>query len=350
MNQSLYVFAHRGEAQSFLKQRSFKAVPFAFEGLYKDSVDWLLICGEGHLQASQKLSAVLAVYGAEISRVLNLGVCGSLRSEIEIDSLVEIRTCYLENDGAMEFKSFSTEALTELPKHDLITTYQRVLKSDYAERLENFAQLVDREAWGLASVCQLFHQPFTALKMVSDFAGQGTEICVAVKEKAEFWSEQLFELVISISTKDDAKEFHDFQIPSELSHFHWTVSQKRELKNAIEAISRKHLDWNFVISTLNLSELILEKTRPKEKSSAILEKLWGLINPFHTKIHQSLENELSVLNTGNIKTKYDKTLESDELHLQAVIQHPRHLEQLKKSLDAFDFTKYQKILYGNIDV
>jgi len=350
MKPTLYVFAHRGEAQAFLKHRAFKAVAFAFEGLYKDQQDWLLICGEGHLQASQKLAAVLAVFITEISSVLNLGVCGSLRAGIEIDSLVETRTCYLENDGAMEFKSFSSETLTDLPKYDLITTHQRVLKSDYAEKLENFAQLVDREAWGIASVCQLFHRPFSVIKIVSDFAGHGSEICVAVKEKAEFWSEQLFDVVDSLAAKEYLKELHDFIIPSELRGFHWTVSQKRELKNAIEALQRKQLDWNLVLSTLNLNELALEKTRPKEKSSVILEKLWGLINPFHTKIHQSLELELAQLNSGTLKTKYDKTLETDELHLQAIIQHPRHLEHLKRALETFDFAKYQKILNGDIDV
>lgn len=350
MKQLLFIFAHRGEAQSFLKHRSFKAVPFAFDGLYFDQQDFLLICGEGHLQASQKLSAVLAVHHENISKIVNLGVCGSLRSVLDLDKMFEVRSTYLERDGAMEFKSHTSESLTQLPKADLITTHQRVLSKEYANKLENFALLVDREAWGLASVAQLFHLPFSAIKIVSDFAGSGEEICVAVKEKSEHWSEELYDFVSQFWPEHEEPLLIDFTIPNQLTVFHWTLSQKRELKNALDALQRKGIQFTSIEKQLNLSELELDKRRPKEKSSFILKMLWELINPFHSKIHQSLELEIASLNSGTLKAKYDKSLETDDLHIQAVIQHPRHLEQLKKSIESFDYSRFQKVLKGELDV
>lgn len=350
MKQLLFIFAHRGEAQSFLKNRPFKAVPFAIDGLYFDQQDWLLICGEGHLQASQKLSAVLAVYHEKISRIVNLGVCGSLQTDLKVDSLIEIRSVYLERDGSMEFKSHTSEQLTKLPRADLITTHQRVISKEYADKLDNFAPLVDREAWGLASVSQLFHLPFTAIKLISDYAGSGEEICMAVKEKSEEWSDDLFDYIKKQWPQSEEKEMMAFSIPSLLSTFHWTTSQKRELKNALDALQKKGIDFTSLDSQLDLRELELEKMRPKEKSSLILKKLWETINPFHSKIHQSIEREIAGLNTGTLKVKYDKTLESDDLHIQAVIQHPRHLEQIKKSFESFDYSRFQRILKGDLDV
>jgi len=104
------VFAHRGEAQTFLKKEDYKVLPAPFEGVFKNSKgDILLLTGEGADIAGQKLATILGMFFNQVVpiEIHNYGVAGALTESLEVGSKKEIRTFYRQQDGEMLFRSFS---------------------------------------------------------------------------------------------------------------------------------------------------------------------------------------------------------------------------------------------------
>ena len=147
----LLLFAHRGEAQAFLKHWHLQPRAFAVDGLYASNQIMLCITGEGVQSASERAAVVCGAFYGEISEVVNLGVAGALASSLTVGSFCEIRTVYRESAGDIVFKTFTSAAPADTTI-DCITADQRVLSTAYADRLRAFAPLVDRELWGIASV------------------------------------------------------------------------------------------------------------------------------------------------------------------------------------------------------
>ena len=103
----LFIFAHKGEASTFLKELSLSPIPLIFDGLFGDKDKYLLlITGEGLQSASEKTSAVLSLFSNSITHIINYGICGSLRSEIKKESLITIRSAYGYSGDKPFFKSF----------------------------------------------------------------------------------------------------------------------------------------------------------------------------------------------------------------------------------------------------
>lgn len=189
----LLVFAHRGEAQAFLKGRNFRAVDFAFSGVFQSEKEMLLLCGEGLPAAQQRVAAFLNAFGKNLSRVVNLGIAGSLSDSLKPGEIYPIRTVYREPEGGPAFPSFRSaepEAQT-----DCVSAAKRVLTRGYAQRLAPFAPIVDRELWAIASLCADYNLPFLAYKLISDRAGVDTST-VDFKACARQFSEQLYKFYL----------------------------------------------------------------------------------------------------------------------------------------------------------
>ncbi|GAB4016412.1 MAG: hypothetical protein Fur0010_16180 [Bdellovibrio sp.] len=348
-NRQLLVFAHRGEAQVFLKELKLTSISFSFDGLYSNDKYVLLICGEGEITAAVRTASVLAHF-KDINHILNFGICGSLNTNLKIKDCYEIKNVFAQRQTEFEFKSFSSKRISKRPHLDLITSSYRVLEKEQADHLSVIAPLVDRELWGIAFSAQQMKIPFSSIKLISDLAGSGGEICQNIREEALEWSNCLYDEFLKIEDTHVENNLLDFQIPQELSDFHFTISQKRELKNLIQSFNSKKVTLNQVLSHIDENLLQDKKLRPKDKTSLLLKLMTEQLNPFHAKIKQLLNKEVEVLNSGVFRLAYDPTFESDELNLHARISHDRHIEQLRQGLNKLDYQKIKQILRGEIDV
>lgn len=350
MTTYLLTFAHRGEAQAFLKHWNFKSVAMPFEGLYQYENLFLLITGEGLQNASVKSAAVVSKYD-HIDKIINLGICGSLDENYKINSIFEIRTIYSNQNDHFEFKSYTCSAFTDLPRLDLLSVDKRILTPEDRNHLHIVAPLVDREAHGIALAAQSLKKPLHSIKLVSDFAGSGQEICHAVKENAPEWSDSLLNVFLRYEQNTSSKiNETDSDLPSELNDFHITVSQKRELKNVLKALAIKDISLPQLLKNIQIEEVRNSKLREKEKTTILIEKLVEQLNPIHSKVKQLLDRELAKLNSGHIKTSYDPSFESDELKIHASINHQKNIDDLISALQKVDYQRIKEILRGEIDV
>lgn len=187
---TLLTFAHRGEAETFLKQGRFQPLPFLFKGFYESERELLLLTGEGIQSAIERLTAVCAAFRQNIIEVINLGIAGSLDDGIEVGEIYAIRKVFREGVESNPFPAFSSS--DDTANTNCITAEKRVLESDYAARLAPFAPVVDRELWAVASVCSRFSLPFRSYKLISDRAGENV-VTLDIKRRAAEFSARLYE-------------------------------------------------------------------------------------------------------------------------------------------------------------
>ena len=102
----LLVFAHRGEAAGFLKRDGPWKSRDGEGRLYQNRHAFLLLCGEGIMEAALHTTATLSKYGEDISSVVNLGIAGGLSPGVKMDSIVAVRTGYFHDSHEMQFTSF----------------------------------------------------------------------------------------------------------------------------------------------------------------------------------------------------------------------------------------------------
>ena len=193
----------------------------------------------------------------------------------------------------VEFKSFSSKSKTKL---DCITSIDRIIDDEQAIYLSHFAQIVDRELWGIASACGLLNKPFYAYKLISDYAGTDT-VCFDIKHQAAQFSQQLYAhyLAIHIFTKEIKTEL--IELPET---FYATVSQQRHIQTLTERLALK-LDCkqSEVINNKMLNQLTSLEISPKKRTTKLIDELSKLLNPFR----QQFENELQII-FGTVKKKW----------------------------------------------
>jgi nucleoside phosphorylase len=346
----LLTFAHSGEAQAFLTRFPFKALPFFFDGLLKCDDYYLLITGEGPHSASEKTTAVLSVFNFEITHVYNLGVAGSLNEKIKKDDLIWVRTAYAHHAENCVFKSFTSS--NKIAVNDCITAYVRVLDLEEKKKLSQFANIVDRELWAVASAAQLFKKPFLALKIISDDLSNSQdlanrEICQFVKEEAPMFSEKLLSTFLS---EEQHHRTRKTQIVSnnflDDPDFYFTTSQERKLLSTTEGLRLKGLLLDDLIKHPEIVALKEMEKLPKERTRLLLVHLSTLLNPISVKIRASLQDCLLPLIEASINPSFDPEFEEDYLNLSIKIQSSRELEQVKNALKIFSYEEFKAVFEG----
>ena len=337
----LLVFAHRGEAQTFLKYLDVKSVKDMNDLYIGDEVS-VLLCGEGILQASCKLSFALGKL-TNRPEVINMGICGALDQDVPLNSIHHIRTIYAED----EFKSFSSEEHTKI---DLITAKKRALNLDDSNKLSIISQLVDREAWGLAHTCKELGASFKAIKLVSDHITDA-EVCKMIKDQSDVFSDMLFEHYQELVTKSEeegegAEDIEYMEIFSN-KDFYLTVSQKRQYKNLIKAIITKE---GITEKQIELSEFTsLDKT-PKERTKLLLSSLNRRLFPFKTKIQDRLESLTNEMKFNGADFKFDKNFEKVSFNFSAHIDSEKAKDHMSELLKKFSWSDFEKVMKGELDV
>lgn len=346
----LLTFAHRGEAQAFLSAYTFKPVDFFFDGLLKSEDYYLLITGEGPHSASEKTISVLAKFTEEISEVYNLGVAGSLNPKLKLHDLIWIRTAYAHHAEKLEFKSYSSG--TYDADNDCMTAYSRVLGTKEKSKLSQFANIVDRELWGVASASHLFKKPYQSLKIISDeMKNSEVDICKFVKEEAPLFSQKLL-VEFQNEEKQAPKKIiitHNLGFTND-PHFYFTISQTRRLESTLEGLRLKGLSLESLHYSPDVLAIKEMDKLPKERTRLLLQFLGDQLNPISVKIRASIEEVLAPLKDAKITPAFNADFEEDWLMLSMKIQSSRDLEKIKNALKIFSYEDFKKIFEGNFDV
>lgn len=344
----LLIFAHRGEAQAFLEEWEFSPVEFYFSGLFQNENYFLLICGEGMREASEKTVAVLTQFQKKIHKIFNIGIAGSLSEKAKKGSIHWVRSAYAHYEKKPDFKSFLTHYHTNI---DCITTVNRIHSQDERKALSSFADLVDREFWAIASAGHLFKIETYGLKLVSDDSDQ-KEICQLIKEEAPFLSKTL---LLEFKNKKTYRESLDKPLDNfsnyffNHAHFYFTVSQKRKLTSLLKGVKLKKIMSEDELK--NLAEKIIVnnslKKNAKEISKILLEKLEEILFPMNMNIKTLLDSELAPFKMAEIDAQYDPNLEESSIRINHRIASVQDQKKLILALEQFNYKKIREIFKGN---
>ena len=140
-----------------------------------------------------RVLASLSASDAPATEVWNLGIAGALRPEARLGEIYPLRTLYAlaSHNLQIQFESFSSHWAQA--KIDCVSSPVRILGDAAADTADNFAPLVDCEAWSIARACRQFGLPFFPAKLASDRPRSGsTDSCRPGRDNAEEWSGQLW--------------------------------------------------------------------------------------------------------------------------------------------------------------
>ncbi len=327
--------AHRGEAQEFTKNLDLVAHS-EINGLYLGEKIAVLISDEGIYNTLSKISLCLGKF--KFDKILNFGIAGALDSKLEIDEIYQIRTSYSFGDKP-EFKSFTSKTNSII---DCISTHERVLNLEFANKLSSFAKIVDRELWAVGFAAKQANIPFESYKLISDYAGKTD--CFDIKNKALSFSEKLF----SFYQKLEDIETPNYQYTPPIS---MSFTNKARYEKLITlAVNKYEYTEELILEKINTHEIINEKIREKAKVSILLNRIEEFINPINTKAKFALDQNFSIFTKIGAKVNYDKNLENKSFSLVMEINSQTNLDNLKRSIDLFNMSKHNQIWNGSFDV
>jgi nucleoside phosphorylase len=335
----LLTFAHRGEAQTFLKEMKLKAAKGA-TGLYLGHDHALLITGEGEHETLMSISSALPLI-PEVRTIVNLGICGCIDNSVAIGDILRVRTAYHED----EFKSFETLSSFSHDNVDIITTKKRILEQEVAKKLSVNASLVDREAWANGYCAKHFHKDFIAIKLISDQVSEA-KICELIKDQAEDFSDKLYEYYQKLSIGNSISEIGHHDIFND-PNFYFTVALRRFFHQLIESLKQKQQrDESEILNPLCHKLLEHENFTAKHRAKILIEHLNEELYPFKTQVNKKL-NELSVdLNKYDVHVKYDKDLERKGFHISAYIDGDSKKLLVSKAIEKYPWHKFVDIMDG----
>jgi len=174
---TVLVFATQIEAESAIEHIQAKPVDNysnLFAGVHPESNQKiaLLITGMGPKLAYTAMISLLTTQ--PISKVVNLGVAGSLQPNLQISDLCTINCARMEETSDKIFQDFNEIKLTplpHLPQHRLVSVHTPLFENKRRAKLATNADLVDMEGAAIAWSCQQHNVPCQMLKGITDFAG-----------------------------------------------------------------------------------------------------------------------------------------------------------------------------------
>ena len=334
---TLLVFAHRGEAQAFLKSYAMKSTPLFGGGVFYEGENLgLLLTGEGPWKALERSSFVLghlASLGRKPDLLVNLGVAGAWQEELPLEEVYPIRTVY----GFWEkmlFQSYTCspweqqeEDQTLPPEKDLLTLGQR------GGLPPPLPSLLDREGWALARAASLAQVKLSMVKIISD-QGKNPD-CDEIRQKAPLYSQKLLDFFEKYRPQE-AEQDH----PLNLQGFYFTQSQRRALTSLL-----KHLPPG-TFKKLPLEQFKNDSPSPKKASQNLIHYLESLLNPLSTSLHEKLDALVGPHCQEKITFHRKKDLERLEFSVRLKIQEKEDIPSLKRYFQEFPFEKFLEIYQG----
>ena len=343
----LLVFAHRGEAQAFIEHFSFQQISFHFDGVYQNEKDFLLLSGEGPQNASEKTVAVLSAFASQITQVINVGIAGSLTPKLKVGDHAWIRTVLAHNSEKCEFKTYTSSVHDGV---DCLTSFSRATSLEQKKEIAPFADLVDREAWSIASAASLFKKEFRALKLISDEVTDA-DMCSFIKLDAAKLSQSMLQYYLE---KEPSKKTVIVAQPEQTltvadDRFHFTVTQERKLQQLLDGLRIKELITKKELEQICASILAEHPDKnAKDLSRVLLSELDFKLNPLKFKIKEQLEKALLPLTNAGLNAHYDPELESAHVIINTKIKSTKDQKRLQLALDQFNFQKIKDIFDGKI--
>lgn len=345
----LLTFAHGGEASRFLKGGDRNTLDFPIAGLYRVDDLLLLITGEGIQNATEKVSAVCGAFHREIRNVVNLGIAATVDESVSIGEIYPVRVCYCERDGAMLFRSFPSASFEDARGRDCVSVDYRAFDPESGTRLANFASLVDREAWAIASVCSLFDIPFNSYKLISDRVGKQNSDCFdSAKDQAEQYSKKLYEFFSAqIETLGKKKNLTATSLGED---FYFTTSQRRRYRALLESLIIKLGSEEEVWKQIDLKKITSSASSAKARTNQLITALGNLLNPINSAIRNRLSDLIKPLTDAGFSIQFAEDFQNDSINLSARIASADSVARLIGALKTVSIDDIREVLNGKIDV
>ena len=332
----LITLAHLGEAQGVIELFNLKRVN---SNLFESEDLTCLITGEGPFEAATMTAATLA--RKSFTKVINLGIAGSLSAEFSVGAIYPVRSVYLVIDGRPQFKSFQSFDAGI----DCLTSFERILTPEKALPLSGLGQLVDREAWGVAMAAKMLGIEFESHKLISDQAGS-LGACEAVKESAPAWSHALASYLQKILVKASTQD-----MPLEIKGLYFTFTTRHQFEGMLKKIAlREDLSLEEVLKALPIDEIREMKLRPKESAMRLLELMEERIDPLKKNLADSLRAWKNPLEKEGIHLQTDPTWESSDVKITLEVTHQKDLEEKLAHLSKLSLTPFYNLRNGKIHV
>jgi nucleoside phosphorylase len=177
-----FIFATSIEAGPFLEKtgpeqierKPFPLFNISVPGSKKSSI--LIISGIGKIAAALAAQVLILKYNAEL--IVNAGVCGGVRKNIETGMIFRINEA-LEGDSEIFGKCpepilCTGNLLQTLPPAILITSDKPVFEPDKKKEIAKRGDLVDMEGAAVARTCEMYDTPCSLIKGVTDPADSKT--------------------------------------------------------------------------------------------------------------------------------------------------------------------------------
>lgn len=333
----LITMAHFGEAHGVIEKFDLKKVSSdLFEG--HDLV--LVITGEGPFEAAIKTSLCISKY--QVSRIINLGIAGTLSSEDKIGDLIKVRTSYLLQDNKPVFKTFQL-----FPDgRDCLTSFERILQPEKVHPLKGLGTLVDRELWGVAMAAKTAQIPIFSIKVISDHAGS-LGACEVVKDKAYEFSEKLSNALEELLQIEDCPTNERFHLPG----LHFTFSTRHQIKSLLRKLSLKYdKTSDEILNQFDLHGLLSQELTPKERAKKLIEMMEHSLDPLKKKIDAQIENFKDSFARHEFNIQIDPFLEDSRVTISIEVSSDEELRSKAKTLQQLTLKPWVDLLEGKINV
>lgn len=343
----LLVFAHRPEAQCFIKNDHLTPVFRDHHHLLKGDNYYLLICGEGTLNGLMNTSHTLGRL-PEIQEVWNFGIAGSLSEKYKLHEIIPIRTTYGEWGEDLQFKSMTSNFRNTA--RDCFTSNQRVLNTQQAQKYIPFAEIVDRECWSIGMACLNYKKDFYPVKLISDFPlNEKGEFCTIIKEQAEIYSDLLYRWWID-HTSPSPKEKND-SLTAFFPEFYFTFS----LEHRFEKLLGRYLDnknnlelqLEELKKTKSIQQIIKSELSSKQKTLQLISLLEYTLDPELNVVFEKQEELSKELKRNGAHLKFDPDFEENWIDIKIRLTNEIEKENFIQALNRFSFKKLNSLLQGD---
>ncbi len=193
-----FILATRREAGPLLEALGVTPREDAEESVRVISVDVLgeqvVVCITGMGKEAARWGTEELLDTLELDEAVNIGIAGALGSEMEIGGLYRITETVDWPEGQETAERLVAGRFADLPEARLVTSRKPVFSDEGRKALRAAGDLVDMEGAVIAQVCAEKGVPLTAVKCVSDFAGDGDR--EILHRNLDRLSEKLAQLVI----------------------------------------------------------------------------------------------------------------------------------------------------------
>lgn len=329
----LITMAHSGEAQGVIETFRLKKIA---EGLFQSEEFVLLITGEGPFEAATKTALTISQFS--ITKILNIGIAGTLDETFKKGEIHQVRTVYLVQDLKPQFKTFQSFE-TGL---DCLTSFERILDPEKAKSLRGIGTLIDREAWGVAMAAKTAGIPFSAYKLISDIAGT-KEACELIREEAAHFAESISTFLKDMNLKSSE--------PVALPGFYFTFTSEHQFKDLLKKLTLKEeLSEDAILNNLPLKELRDLEISPKEKAKRLIQAMEKRIDPVKTILNERKTEWLSSFEKSGIKIQTDPQWENQNVTVSFEVSDDESLKKKLADLNKLSLKPFHKLMNGDFHV